>query len=309
MNYPSRALQADYAIGDPFGGPAFGRRDMPVLVIAAAVGSFAAGAAIVGAAGATIGAMIVGGAMMIGGALTIVGTLTGNQNLVKIGGILSLAGGLGAGVLGAMGGLADGAVGAAGAETTAAVGAGDADQALASAQVGGATPPAVAPATPDAGLLSTAPDAAAPAGVQPPALDTSAPATTPAPATPASPDAFTAPAPTAPAAPAPSAFTPSGPNAYSTPGDADQTLANSTVAGGGAGNSGTWWNSALGFAKANPEVARAGLSGASGLLASVVPKPLNALDRAQAARLSSMTAIERMRAGLAPGWWYGKAGG
>lgn len=98
---------------------------MPVVAIVAAVGSFAAGAAIATAATATVGAMVVGGMMMVGAALTIVGTVTGNAKLTKIGGIVSLVGGVGALGLGMAGMLTTGAseaasagVGAAAADAT-----------------------------------------------------------------------------------------------------------------------------------------------------------------------------------------------
>lgn len=76
---------------------------MPVVAIIGAIGSFTAGAAIATAAGATLGAMVVGGAMMVGAAMTVVGTVTGNQKLAKWGGVLSIAGGIGALGLGAAG--------------------------------------------------------------------------------------------------------------------------------------------------------------------------------------------------------------
>lgn len=98
---------------------------MPIIPIIAAVGSFAAGAAIATAATATVGAMVVGGMMMVGAALTIVGTVTGNAKLTKIGGIVSLVGGVGALGLGMAGMLTTGAseaasagVGAAAADAT-----------------------------------------------------------------------------------------------------------------------------------------------------------------------------------------------
>ena len=78
---------------------------MPIVPIIAAIGSAVAGFGIATAAGASIGAMIAGGAMMVGAALTVIGVVTENQKLMKIGGVLSLAGGVGALALGAMGGL------------------------------------------------------------------------------------------------------------------------------------------------------------------------------------------------------------
>ena len=92
---------------------------MPVVAVIGAIVSFSAGAGIVaGGIGAiaagSMAAMVVGGAMMVGAALTVVGVVTGNEKLMKVGGILSLAGGIGAGVAGLMG-AAGGTAGAAGA--------------------------------------------------------------------------------------------------------------------------------------------------------------------------------------------------
>ena len=96
----SRAWGMDHPVGDPFGGPAYGERAMPVVAVIAAgigvatgVGMLAAGTAILGS---TMLGTIVAGAMIAGGALTIVGTVTGNQKLTKIGNTLSLVGGLSA---------------------------------------------------------------------------------------------------------------------------------------------------------------------------------------------------------------------
>lgn len=86
----SRALAAEFPMGDPFGGPAYGERNAPVIAVAAAIGSISAGAAAIAA-----GSMLVGGAMIAGGVLSIAGTVSGNSKLSKIGGLLSLAGGIG----------------------------------------------------------------------------------------------------------------------------------------------------------------------------------------------------------------------
>lgn len=95
---------------------------MPLVAVVAAVASFATGAAIATAAGATLGAMVVGGMMMVGAAMTVVGTVTGNKNLTKWGGIVSLVGGIGALGLGAAGMLTE-AAGSTALESTAGVGA------------------------------------------------------------------------------------------------------------------------------------------------------------------------------------------
>lgn len=86
----SRAWGAEMPIGDPFGGPAYGEKNAPVIAVAAAIGSISAGAAAIAA-----GSMLVGGAMIAGGVLSIAGTVSGNSKLSKIGGLLSLAGGIG----------------------------------------------------------------------------------------------------------------------------------------------------------------------------------------------------------------------
>lgn len=86
----SRAMAAEMPVGDPFGGPAYGEKNAPVIAVAAAIGSISAGAAAIAA-----GSMLVGGAMIAGGVLSIAGTVSGNSKLSKIGGLLSLAGGIG----------------------------------------------------------------------------------------------------------------------------------------------------------------------------------------------------------------------
>lgn len=107
-------IAAEHPVGDPFGGPAYGQKAMPVAAIAVAATSFIAGATIATAAGATVAAMVAGGAMMVGAAMTVVGVVTGRQNLVRWGGILTAVGGIGAGILGATGMLTEGAQLAAG---------------------------------------------------------------------------------------------------------------------------------------------------------------------------------------------------
>lgn len=316
----SRAWTVEHPTGNPLGGPAYGERAMPVVAIVAAVASFAAGAAIATAAGATLGAMIVGGAMMVGAAMTVVGTISGNQNLVKWGGIISLAGGVGALGLGLAGALTDGAASAA-ESTTAGLSAGDADQIAANQQVGSAAAatPAVPPTEPT-GLMPT--EAAANpqlAGTQPPVGPASTPSVTTVNAeslNPTAADSFAPGTSNSFVAPGQNTFTPQvrnpfDPNVpYSSPGDAEQALAQETVRQGGVnGSSSNWWDRSLEFARKNPEVARAGLTAATGLFANAVPRPLNDLERSQANAYNTRAQIDRMRAGLAPGWWYGRAAG
>lgn len=97
----SRAWGMDNPVGDPFGGPAYLKRESMAIVavagaaagIATGVGMLAAGTAILGS---TILGTVVAGALIAGGTLTIVGTLTGNKKLTRIGNTLSLVSGLGA---------------------------------------------------------------------------------------------------------------------------------------------------------------------------------------------------------------------
>lgn len=86
-------------VGDPMGGTAYGEKlkgkglGMIVGVVASVV---TMGAALPMMSSAVLATQIAGGAMFAGGALTGIGTITGNKKLTKIGGVLSLAGGLGA---------------------------------------------------------------------------------------------------------------------------------------------------------------------------------------------------------------------
>lgn len=90
----------DMPIGDPERGGPYGEYlkskglGMIIGVVASVV---TMGAALpMMAAGASLASQIAGGVMFAGGALTGIGTVTGNKKLTKIGGVLSLAGGLGA---------------------------------------------------------------------------------------------------------------------------------------------------------------------------------------------------------------------
>lgn len=97
-------------VGDPFGGPAYGQLEkskglgMVVGIVASVV---TMGAALPMLASTALATQIAGGVMFAGGALGGVGAVTGNKKLSKIGGIMSLAGGLG--------GLAAGGLSSAGA--------------------------------------------------------------------------------------------------------------------------------------------------------------------------------------------------
>lgn len=68
---------------------------MPMAIpLIAAAGTAMAGYAAVTAVGATLAAQVIGGVMIAGAAMTAVGAVTGNQRLMQIGGIASLAGGV-----------------------------------------------------------------------------------------------------------------------------------------------------------------------------------------------------------------------
>jgi hypothetical protein len=97
----TRRYAVELPVGDPWSGPAFGKREMPVVAVALAATSFVSGVAAFTAA-TTIGGMIAAGATIVGSALTIIGTVTGNAKLAKIGGILSIGGMVGTGVVNSM---------------------------------------------------------------------------------------------------------------------------------------------------------------------------------------------------------------
>lgn len=86
-------------IGEPLSGPAYGEMLKSkgigmVLGVVASVVTMGAAAPLM--ASAVLATQIAGGVMMAGGVLSGVGAVTGNKKLAKIGGILSLAGGVGA---------------------------------------------------------------------------------------------------------------------------------------------------------------------------------------------------------------------
>lgn len=89
----SRALETMELVGDPFGGPAFGEREKSLKSI---IKIAAVGLAVV-TGGTSMGfslAAIASTATYVGMGMTVVGAVTGNKNLLKIGGVLTLAGGL-----------------------------------------------------------------------------------------------------------------------------------------------------------------------------------------------------------------------
>lgn len=100
MMTPRQMVLLDMPIDDPYGGPAYGHKEKSsglgmVIGIVASVVTMGVGAA-AWAAAQTIGGFLSAGAMMAGGAMSLIGTVTGNKKLSMIGGVLSLAGGIGA---------------------------------------------------------------------------------------------------------------------------------------------------------------------------------------------------------------------
>jgi hypothetical protein len=96
---------SEMPVGDPMSGAAYGEY-LKSKAIGAIIGVVAAVAAVwtggatlaayaAGTAGVSIGSAIAAGAMVAGGVMSGVGAVTGNKKLMKIGGVLALAGGLG----------------------------------------------------------------------------------------------------------------------------------------------------------------------------------------------------------------------
>lgn len=103
-----RAAFHDMPVAGPMDGAAYGEylKSKGIGMIIGVVASVVTmGAALPMLAG-TLAMQIAGGVMMAGGVMSGVGAVTGNKKLMKIGGVLSLAGGIG--------GLAAGAMGSAG---------------------------------------------------------------------------------------------------------------------------------------------------------------------------------------------------
>jgi len=86
----SRAMAAEYPVGDPTGGAAYGKREMPVVAVAIAVWEVAAVVEVGFAALTAFEAISV-----VSAVVGAVGAVTGNQDLAKIGAIGSVVGGVG----------------------------------------------------------------------------------------------------------------------------------------------------------------------------------------------------------------------
>lgn len=91
----TRVASFDFPIGDPTGGPAYGERRDPISAIVSVVGMVGAAEAAGGVLAALSFESIAAGLAFAGSALSLVGNITGNSDLMKIGGIAGLAGGVG----------------------------------------------------------------------------------------------------------------------------------------------------------------------------------------------------------------------
>jgi hypothetical protein len=92
----------DMPVGGPMDGAAYGEylksKGLGLVIgVVASVATMGAGFAVMGA---TLASQLAGGAMIAGGAMSGLGAVTGNKKLSKIGGVLSLAGGIGAAAVG-----------------------------------------------------------------------------------------------------------------------------------------------------------------------------------------------------------------
>lgn len=86
-------------MGDAFAGPAYGQFEKSKgvgMIIGIVASVVTMGAALPMLASTVLATQIAGGVMLAGGALSGIGAVTGNKKLSKIGGVMSLAGGLGA---------------------------------------------------------------------------------------------------------------------------------------------------------------------------------------------------------------------
>lgn len=86
----SKAMAAEHPVGDPTGGAAYGKYEMPVVAVAVAVWEVAAAVEVGFAALTAFEAVAV-----VSSVVGAVGAVTGNQDLVKIGLVGSIVGGVG----------------------------------------------------------------------------------------------------------------------------------------------------------------------------------------------------------------------
>ena len=103
-----KSLMSDMPYGDPFSGTPYGQYHKSKgvgMVLGVVMSVVTMGAALPMMASTVLATQIAGGVMMAGGVLSGVGAISGNKKLSKIGGVLSLAGGIGAFASGQTGGL------------------------------------------------------------------------------------------------------------------------------------------------------------------------------------------------------------
>ena len=86
----TRSMMADYPIGDPTGGPAYGEKRDPFSAAISLFAMYTSGTAI-----ATAGMSLMAGLTFAGAAINLIGNITGNKTLSSIGMIAGLAGGIG----------------------------------------------------------------------------------------------------------------------------------------------------------------------------------------------------------------------
>ena len=86
----TRSMMADYPIGDPTGGPAYGEKRDPISAAISIFSMYTSGAAL-----AAEGFSLMAGLTFAGGAMSLIGNITGNKTLSSIGMIAGLAGGFG----------------------------------------------------------------------------------------------------------------------------------------------------------------------------------------------------------------------
>ena len=253
----SRAMAAEYPIGDPTGGAAYGKREMPVVAVAIAVWEVAA-VVEVGFAALTAFEAISAVSAVVGA----VGAVTGNQDLAKIGAIGSVVGGIGS-FAANQGWINNASIGVNvdGAATTYAAG----EQTAFQKSLGINAPAETGQAAPAVPAVPAAPDAT------PPAVPAAAPAAVPA---------------AAPAAEVTGA-------AWAQPPDGGMAVLTSelTTAATGAADGGLF-DSFKSFAKANPTIAFAGMS----MVGQTVAGLFDPTKEAQKQELEARAAAERQAA-------------
>jgi len=258
----SRAMAVDHPIGDPTGGAAYGKYEMPVVAVAIAVWEVAAAVEIGFAALTAFQAVAV-----VSSVVGAVGAVTGNQDLVKIGAIGSVVGGVGS-FAANQGWIANEALSGA----TYAVG--ETTPFQKALGFGGST---------DAGAVKPA-DVVTTSAVGE-AASVSAPAPAPA-----------APAPAAPAAPAADPAAVTGSTWTAPPGGGMSILKSEVAAAGGVPPAGEGlFDSFKAFAKANPAIAYAGMS----TVGSAVAGLFDPTKEAQKQELEARAVMERQSAATA----------